>query len=206
MKKLGELASVHIYFQLLYVHCYYRQTAIFIRNDRGSAEDAQILDELRQLSEQLPLYQQQAQRFFDLVLDVDSAGWEPQAQAARNYTYDAPKDPALQKLRTLLCTDRTGQHGVLRAACSGWPAALPGHRCSEAVDASAGRKRRFQSLPPGVQAALCMDQGRAHIQRGFLRLERTSQSAEKEIRRGDHHLGGLPAMAEGVIKRREPVI
>ena len=43
------------------------------------------------------------------------------------------------------------------------------------------------------------------IRRGFLRLERTSQSAEKEIRRGDHHLGGLPAMAEGVIKRREPV-
>ena len=58
MKKLGKLASVHIYFQLLYVHCYYRQTAIFIRNDRGSAEDAQMLDELRQLPEQLPLYQQ----------------------------------------------------------------------------------------------------------------------------------------------------
>lgn len=90
MKTLGELASVHIYFQLLYVHCYYRQTAIFIRNDRGSAEDAQMLDELRQLSEQLPLYQQQARRFFELVLDVDSAGWEPQAQAARNYTYDVP--------------------------------------------------------------------------------------------------------------------
>ena len=115
MKKLGELASVHIYFQLLYVHCYYRQTAIFIRNDRGSAEDAQILDELRQLSEQLPLYQQQAQRFFDLVLDVDSAGWEPQAQAARNYTYDAPKDPALQKLRTLFSADRPRERGVLRA-------------------------------------------------------------------------------------------
>ena len=84
MKKLGELASVHIYFQLLYVHCYYRQTAIFIRNDRGSAEDAQILDELHQLPEQLPLYQQQVQRFFDLILDVDSAGREPQAQAAKN--------------------------------------------------------------------------------------------------------------------------
>ena len=95
MKKLGELASVHIYFQLLYVHCYYRQTAMFIQNDRGSAEDAQMLDELRQLPEQLPLYQQQVQRFFDLVLDVDSAGREPQTQAARNYTYDMPKDPGL---------------------------------------------------------------------------------------------------------------
>lgn len=95
MKKLGELASVHIYFQLLYVHCYYRQTAMYIRNDRGSAEDQQMLDELRQLPEQLPLYQKQIQRFFDLVADVDSAGREPQAQAARNYTYDAPNDPDL---------------------------------------------------------------------------------------------------------------
>ena len=139
MKKLGELASVHIYFQLLYVHCYYRQTAILIRNDRGSAEDAKLLDELRQLPEQLPLYQQQVQRFFDLVLDVDSAGREPQAQVEKNYTYDAPNDPALQKLWALLCTDRARQRGVLRAACSGWSAALPGHRCAEAVDASAGR-------------------------------------------------------------------
>ena len=95
MKKLGGLASVHIYFQLLYVHCYYRQTAMFIQNDRDSAENAQILDELRQLPERLPRYQQQIQRFFELVLDVDSAGREPQAQAARNYTYDMPKDPGL---------------------------------------------------------------------------------------------------------------
>lgn len=52
-----------------------------------------MLDELRQLPERLPRYQQQIQRFFELVLDVDSAGREPQAQAARNYTYDMPKDP-----------------------------------------------------------------------------------------------------------------
>ena len=29
------------------------------------------------------------------MLDVDSAGREPQTQAARNYTYDMPKDPGL---------------------------------------------------------------------------------------------------------------
>ena len=62
-RKLGRLASIHIYFRLLYVHCRYRQSAMYIQNDRGSAEDAQILDELRQLPEQLPLYQQQIQRF-----------------------------------------------------------------------------------------------------------------------------------------------
>ena len=82
-RKLWRLASIHIYFRLLYVHCRYRQSAMYIQNDRGSAEDAQILDELRQLPEQLPLYQQQIQRFFELVLNVDSAGREPQAQAAK---------------------------------------------------------------------------------------------------------------------------
>lgn len=54
-----------------------------------------MLDELHQLPEQLPLYQQQIQRFFELVLDVDSAGREPQAQAAKNYFHDSPKDPDL---------------------------------------------------------------------------------------------------------------
>lgn len=101
MQQLGELASVHIYFQLLYVHCYYRQTAMFIQNDRGSAEDVQMLDELRQLPEQLPLYQQQIQRFFELVLDVDSAGREPQAQAAKNYIYDMPRDSDLFSFRPI---------------------------------------------------------------------------------------------------------
>ena len=54
-----------------------------------------MLDELRQLPERLPRYQQQIQRFFELVLDVDSAGREPQAQAAKNYFHDSPKDPGL---------------------------------------------------------------------------------------------------------------
>ena len=81
-RKLGRSASIHIYFRLLYVHCRYRQSAMYIQNDRGSAEDAQILDELRQLPEQLPLYQQQIQRFFELVLDVDSAGREQIGRAS----------------------------------------------------------------------------------------------------------------------------
>ena len=100
-RKLWRLASIHIYFRLLYVHCRYRQSAMYIQNDRGSAEDAQILDELCQLPEQLPLYQQQVQRFFELVLDVDSAGREPQAQAAKNYFHDSPKDPDLFSFRPI---------------------------------------------------------------------------------------------------------
>ena len=38
-RKLWRLASIHIYFRLLYVHCRYRQSAMYNQNDRGSAED-----------------------------------------------------------------------------------------------------------------------------------------------------------------------
>ena len=101
MGKLGALSGIHIYFWHLYVQCYYRLSAMNTQNGRRSAEDQQLLDELRQLPEQLPLYQQQIQRFFELVLDVDSAGREPQAQAAENYFHDTPKDPDLFSFRPI---------------------------------------------------------------------------------------------------------
>ena len=60
-----------------------------------------MLEELQGLPEQLPLYQQQVQRFFDLVLDVDKAGRDPQQQASAHYLYDAPKDPSLFSFRPI---------------------------------------------------------------------------------------------------------
>ena len=101
MKGLGLLGSKHIYLYLLYVRWYDRLTRIGIYHDQGSPEDQQMLDELRQLPEQLPRYQKQIQRFFDLVLDVDRAGREPQQQAANHYLYDAPKDPDLFVFRPI---------------------------------------------------------------------------------------------------------
>ena len=95
MMDLGDLGSRHIYLQLLYVRWYDRFSRMGIHHDRGSTEDQQMLGELRSLPEQLPLYQKQVQRFFDLVLDVDQAGRDPQQQASRYYLYDAPKDPEL---------------------------------------------------------------------------------------------------------------
>ena len=74
MVELGQLKSRHIYLELLYVRWYDRFSRMGIYGDRGSAEDEQMLAELRDLPEQLLLYQKQVQRFFDLVLDVDSAG------------------------------------------------------------------------------------------------------------------------------------
>ena len=73
MIDLGDLGSRHIYLQLLYVRWYDRFSRMGIHHDRGNAEDQQMLEELRSLPEQLPLYQKQVQRFFDLVLDVDQA-------------------------------------------------------------------------------------------------------------------------------------
>ena len=74
MVELGQLKSRHIYLELLYVRWYDRFSRMGIYGDWGSAEDEQMLAELRDLPEQLLLYQKQVQRFFDLVLDVDSAG------------------------------------------------------------------------------------------------------------------------------------
>ena len=73
MVDLGQLAQRHIYLRLLYVRCYNRFSRIGADIPVSEQEDQQLLDELRHLSEQLPLYQRQVQRFFDLVLDVDSA-------------------------------------------------------------------------------------------------------------------------------------
>ncbi|OUN92650.1 hypothetical protein B5F98_11345 [Pseudoflavonifractor sp. An44] len=95
MVELAQLGQRHIYLELLYVRWYDRFSRMGIYDDQGSAEDQQMLDELQHLPQQLPLYQNQIQRFFDLVLDVDSAGRNPQLQASQNYLYDAPKDPEL---------------------------------------------------------------------------------------------------------------
>lgn len=95
MVELGQLKNRHIYLELLYVRWYDHFSRMGIHRDRGSAEDQQMLEELKALPELLPRYQKQIRRFFDLVLDVDRAGRDPQQQAAMNYLYDSPKDPEL---------------------------------------------------------------------------------------------------------------
>ena len=71
MVRLGGLADTHSFFRALYAKWFYLHSVGF-----GNAEAAVsgALDELRSLSEELPLYQKQIQRFFELVLDIDKAG------------------------------------------------------------------------------------------------------------------------------------
>ena len=60
-----------------------------------------MLEELKALPELLPRYQKQVERFFDLVLDVDRTGRDPQQQASQQYLYDAPRDPELFAFRPI---------------------------------------------------------------------------------------------------------
>ena len=101
MMELGQLKSRHIYLELLYVRCYDRFSRMGAGIRVSKQEDREMLEELRGLPEQLPLYQRQIQRFFDLVLDVDQAGRDPQKQASAYYLYDAPKDPSLFSFRPI---------------------------------------------------------------------------------------------------------
>lgn len=97
MVALGELASRHIYFKILYVRWFDRFSRMGALGDCGSAEDQQMLAELREVATQLPQYQKQIQKFFELVLDVDRAGRDPQKQARNNYYHDEPRDSELFK-------------------------------------------------------------------------------------------------------------
>lgn len=96
MVKLGELKTQHIYFQLLYTRCYNN-----ISIPHHGDEDRQLLAEMWEATEQLSQYQKHIQSFFELVLDVDQAGREPQKQAWRMYHHDAPKNTALFRFRPI---------------------------------------------------------------------------------------------------------
>ena len=109
---------------------------------------------------------------------------------------------SLQKLRAVLCPDRPRQRGVLRPHTTRRSLQLPCDGCIPAVDAEAGGRSGIQGLPPRVQAPLCVDQGRAYQRQRVLCVERAGQRVEKEMRRGYHHRGGIPAVAEGVVDKQ----
>ena len=71
MVRLGALAEMHSFFRVLYTKWFYLHSVGF-GNTEAAVSGA--LDELRSLPEELPLYQKQIQRFFELVLDIDKAG------------------------------------------------------------------------------------------------------------------------------------
>ena len=115
--ELGAIKGRHIYLELLFVR-WFDRFARLGSDDRGGAEDRQMLEELRRLPEQLPLYQRQVLHFFALVLDVDNAGREPQRQAAQNYLCDMPKDPDLFRFRLIPLSFEPVDPGGARRSCT----------------------------------------------------------------------------------------
>ena len=91
MVRLGALAEMHSFFRVLYTKWFYFRSVGF-ENTEAAVSGA--LDELRSLSEELPLYQKQIQRFFALILDIDKAGREPSRQIMRYYHFDQPDQPS----------------------------------------------------------------------------------------------------------------
>ena len=87
MRVLGELSEKHVYFKLLYLQWFWRKSNGSI--DPGMAE------EMRQLPEQLLLYQKQAQKFVENILDVDRVGRDVQKNISANYVFDQPHDVEL---------------------------------------------------------------------------------------------------------------
>lgn len=91
MAELGALSERHIYFRLLYTRCY----ACISNPDLDKAEINSISTELKAISTQLSNTKAQVEKFLECVLDVDSAGREPQKQAAKYCGHDAPNRAAL---------------------------------------------------------------------------------------------------------------
>lgn len=87
MQTLGELGEKHVYFKLLYLRWFWRKARENI--EPGMAE------ELRQLPEQLSLYQKQAQKFVENILDVDRVDRDVQKNVRAHYVFDQPRDTEL---------------------------------------------------------------------------------------------------------------
>lgn len=61
----------------------------------GSSGSSAIALDLKEFAKQFSETRKQVEKFLECVLDVDSAGREPQKQAAKNYHHDQPRDPEL---------------------------------------------------------------------------------------------------------------
>ena len=123
--KLGGLAEMHSFFRVLYTKWFYLHSKGFKNNGE---KVTCALDELRTLPEELPLYQKQIQRFFELILDIDKAGREPSQQIMRYYHFDQPDRPSdatLFPFRLLTTRFRAGGWrclcaGAVREFCGGY--------------------------------------------------------------------------------------
>jgi hypothetical protein len=99
--ELEYLSYYHIYLNLLYEYLNYHNQGMRFPSERNKMETQKILWELHYLPDQLPRYQKEIRRCFELVLDVDTAGRNPQKQAAIRYSSNTPIDSSLFKFHPI---------------------------------------------------------------------------------------------------------
>ena len=118
MVRLGALAEMHSFFRVLYAKWFYLHSKGFKNNGE---KVTCALDELRLLPEELPLYQKQIQRFFELILDIDKDGVNPASKSCDTIISTSLTSPATRSCFRSVCSPR---------ALSRWMAILARRCCT----------------------------------------------------------------------------
>ena len=186
MVELGMLAEKHIYFRLLYT----RSFGCFSVNGYDQAEIQAIALALKEFVKQFSETRKQVEKFFECVLDVDSAGREPQKQAAKNYHHDQPRDPELFRFEPIPLSFEPVEPG----------------RCAPVLYSSAVRDMIDYSLRScverGVTVRRCKNCGRWFPQTGRV----SAEYCERPVKYGEQRCREIGAFRQWTKKQTDDPI
>ena len=186
MVELGVLAEKHIYLRLLYT----RSFGCFSVNGYDQAEIQAIALDLKEFAKQFSETRKQVEKFLECVLDVDSAGREPQKQAAKNYHHDQPRDPELFRFEPIPLSFEPVEPG----------------RCAPVLYSSAVRNMIDYSLRScverGVTVRRCKNCGRWFPQTGRV----SAEYCERPVKYGEQRCREIGAFRQWTKKQTEDPI
>ena len=186
MVELGVLAEKHIYLRLLYTRCY----SCSSRRDLGKAPLQAITMDLKEFVTQFSETRKQVEKFLECVLDVDSAGREPQKQAAKNYHYDQPRNPELFRFEPIPLSFEPVEPG----------------RCAPVLYSSAVRDMIDYSLRScverGVTVRRCKNCGRWFPQTGRV----SAEYCERPVKYGEQRCREIGAFRQWTKKQTDDPI
>ena len=183
MVELGVLAEKHIYLRLLYT----RSFGCFSVNGYDQAEIQAIALDLKEFVKQFSETRKQVEKFLECVLDVDSAGREPQKQAAKNYHHDQPRDPELFRFKPIPLSFEPVEPG----------------RCAPVLYSSAVRDMIDYSLRScverGVTVRRCKNCGRWFPQTGRV----SAEYCERPVKYGEQRCREIGAFRQWTKKQTQ---
>ena len=186
MVELGMLAEKHIYFRLLYTRCF----GCISVNGFDQAEIQAIALDLKEFAKQFSETRKQVEKFLECVLDVDSAGREPQKQAAKNYHHDQPRDPELFRFEPIPLSFEPVEPG----------------RCAPVLYSSAVRDMIDYSLRScverGVTVRRCKNCGRWFPQTGRV----SAEYCERPVKYGEQRCREIGAFRQWTKKQTDDPI